>query len=179
MSSAEGALQTVLALDLWRMSPEDDRHRVRPGAGITVALVLANRPTPKSHVQRALRNRSWAPRGWTARRSSPPRGRRPSAVELRPYSPARRGTGRSRAPGPQSVQRVATIGRRSKFVRLTPFAVCGIPWAPAVCACAKNHRMIALSRQSPSTTRTASASAGDSSCNCRYFPNRDCTRNSW
>jgi len=27
---------------------EDDRHRVRPVAGITVALVLTNRPTPKS-----------------------------------------------------------------------------------------------------------------------------------
>ena len=35
------------------------------------ALVLANRPTPKSQVQRALRNLSWAPSDWTAG-SSPP-----------------------------------------------------------------------------------------------------------
>ena len=33
--SAEGALQPGLALDLWRMSLEDDRHRVRPVAGIS------------------------------------------------------------------------------------------------------------------------------------------------
>ena len=66
--SAEGALQPGLALDLWRMSQEttaivSDRW--------PAALVLANRPTPKSQVQRALRNLSWAPSDWTAG-SSPP-----------------------------------------------------------------------------------------------------------